>query len=395
MTADHPSPPPARWTPRLAAALVDLVLVTVPISLALVSAVERFTIVGVLDERARFSPADQLRIDAMGGGLGRGVEWNGSLYALSFGGLITVAVVTAIAALIVAVVLPTATGGRTPGKVLFGLTVVANEGPATMSQHALRTVSSPIDLFPWFFPGLLAVVVAGFDPNGRRLGDRLAGTVVVPAALPRQRAMAIPSGQTQAELILLDRSAQLDDGLAGQPGRPDDALDIRNDTVPEPSDDQRARPTTAADQTRTPDNNSSRWYPGRGEAVDPAGGLHIVDQPLTDGLETEEPDAAERGLVTGTAGGIIDLVFPESSLAESPLLALAHSELRRHQQEVQGRKLANRSATQATTSSTVGDEPVWNQSLEAWLYCEPASGQWFRHDPQRDRWEAVGTQAPS
>ena len=63
--------------------------------------------------------------------------------------------------------------GRTVGKRLFGLRVVARDGAAAGAGAVLvRNLVRTVDV-------LVGVVLMGLDPLARRLGDRLAGTLVV------------------------------------------------------------------------------------------------------------------------------------------------------------------------------------------------------------------------
>lgn len=72
----------------------------------------------------------------------------------------------------------TAFGGRTPGKMLLGLKVVAADGTTAGPWRCVwRTVCYLADMVTW---GLGFLLAAG--PAGRALHDRLAGTRVVMAA---------------------------------------------------------------------------------------------------------------------------------------------------------------------------------------------------------------------
>lgn len=69
-------------------------------------------------------------------------------------------------------------GGRTPGKWALGLRVVRTDGsPATFQEFALRNLLRSADWLPGLFGvGLTAM---WFDDRFRRIGDLVAGTVVV------------------------------------------------------------------------------------------------------------------------------------------------------------------------------------------------------------------------
>ncbi|WMJ70908.1 RDD family protein [Stenotrophomonas sp. 24(2023)] len=68
--------------------------------------------------------------------------------------------------------------GRTPGKRVLGLRVLSRDGApvgwmAAITRNLLRTV----DMLPFGY--MLGLLSSLFDPHGRRLGDLVAGTVVV------------------------------------------------------------------------------------------------------------------------------------------------------------------------------------------------------------------------
>jgi uncharacterized RDD family membrane protein YckC len=68
--------------------------------------------------------------------------------------------------------------GRTPGKLALGLRVVRTDGaPAAFSDYLLRNLLRAVDWLPVGFG--LGVAVMTVDPKLRRIGDVVAGTVVV------------------------------------------------------------------------------------------------------------------------------------------------------------------------------------------------------------------------
>jgi uncharacterized RDD family membrane protein YckC len=117
------------------------------------------------------------------------------------------------------VVLETLTRGRTLGKLIFGLRVVRDDGgPVTFRQALTRGLVA----FAIEWPGLLAAPVTWLvtiwvmiaSPLSKRLGDHVAGTIVIhertPAAWGWVPAMPAPLGAWAATLDL----AGLDDELA-------------------------------------------------------------------------------------------------------------------------------------------------------------------------------------
>lgn len=71
-----------------------------------------------------------------------------------------------------------ALAGRTPGKVALELRVVRTDGaPARLPELLLRNLVRAADFLPFGFA--VGVVVMAMDPRLRRLGDLVAGTVVI------------------------------------------------------------------------------------------------------------------------------------------------------------------------------------------------------------------------
>ncbi len=68
--------------------------------------------------------------------------------------------------------------GRTPGKMALGLRVVRDDGsPAGFGEHTLRNLLRAVDILPLGYAFAVASMV--FDGQLRRIGDRVAGCVVV------------------------------------------------------------------------------------------------------------------------------------------------------------------------------------------------------------------------
>lgn len=82
----------------------------------------------------------------------------------------------------------TATRGRSLGKLAMGLRVVRNDGGAIRFRHALvRALTGFIvDFWVLGLAGAIALFVSLFSPQGKRVGDYLAGTVVIHTRVPRQ-----------------------------------------------------------------------------------------------------------------------------------------------------------------------------------------------------------------
>ncbi len=99
-----------------------------------------------------------------------------------------------------AIVLEAALSGQTLGKRALGLRVIQESGVrAGFYQVAIRNLARPVDRLPLFyFVGGLAAL---FSASQQRLGDMLAGTIVV-----RERKLKVPSklGTAPADRALVD-----------------------------------------------------------------------------------------------------------------------------------------------------------------------------------------------
>jgi uncharacterized RDD family membrane protein YckC/uncharacterized membrane protein SpoIIM required for sporulation len=93
-------------------------------------------------------------------------------------------------------------GGQTPGKRRMGLRVVADSGqPAGIGAAAIRNLLRPADFLPP--PYLLGALLVALHPRAKRLGDLVAGTVVVrdrPQDDPVRHAPAPPASIAAPEL---------------------------------------------------------------------------------------------------------------------------------------------------------------------------------------------------
>jgi len=111
------------------------------------------------------------------------------------------------------------TGGRTPGKRAMRLRVVKEGGqPINFMDALLRNLLRAADFLPNAYA--VGVAVMGFDPRFRRLGDLVAGTmVVVEERSALGRAVQLNPPPSPQELALIPTSARL---------RPDEreALDV-------------------------------------------------------------------------------------------------------------------------------------------------------------------------
>lgn len=104
----------------------------------------------------------------------------------------TVYLVTLVLTLVgVPVLVETLSRGRSLGKLAFGLRVVRDDGGPVRFRHALvRGLVGFVELLLTF--GFIACVSSLVSPQGRRLGDVFAGTMVVRERIPTTRAGLLP-----------------------------------------------------------------------------------------------------------------------------------------------------------------------------------------------------------
>lgn len=87
--------------------------------------------------------------------------------------------------------------GQTPGKKIFGLKVISDNGtPVTWSASLLRNLLRLFDSLPFFYG--VGMTVALSNPHGRRLGDLLASTVVVYVDKTRGKTERLDLGGVEA-----------------------------------------------------------------------------------------------------------------------------------------------------------------------------------------------------
>jgi len=92
--------------------------------------------------------------------------------------------------------------GVTPGKRVFGLRVIGDRGlPLTLGQVVLRNLVRFVDLLPG--PGTVAALTMVAHPQHKRLGDLVAGTLVIQQRGGRapERVRGFAAGQGSVILI--------------------------------------------------------------------------------------------------------------------------------------------------------------------------------------------------
>ena len=109
--------------------------------------------------------------------------------------------------------------GQTLGKQAMGLRVVnANGTPVTWMPSIVRNLMRTVDMLPFAYG--FGLVAGLFDPQSRRFGDMVAGTLVVHADTPRRAipapnvpvfvtAAALPPGDRAAIVAFAERAPQL------------------------------------------------------------------------------------------------------------------------------------------------------------------------------------------
>ena len=69
----------------------------------------------------------------------------------------------------------------TIGKAVMGIRVVDQDGqPPSFDKVLIRNAMRVIDAFPYFIPYLVGLITMGENQGRQRLGDKAAGTMVVP-----------------------------------------------------------------------------------------------------------------------------------------------------------------------------------------------------------------------
>ena len=78
--------------------------------------------------------------------------------------------------------------GRSLGKLVMGLRVVRDDGGAIRFRHALVRALGGffVDFWALGLAGAVALFVSLFSPQGKRVGDYLAGTLVIHTRVPQQ-----------------------------------------------------------------------------------------------------------------------------------------------------------------------------------------------------------------
>lgn len=80
----------------------------------------------------------------------------------------------------------TLTRGRSLGKIMMGLRVVRDDGGPTRMRHSLVRALAMVFLDFWVTSGIVGGISALSSSTSKRMGDHLAGTIVVGERIPRE-----------------------------------------------------------------------------------------------------------------------------------------------------------------------------------------------------------------
>lgn len=128
-------------------------------------------------------------------------------------------ILTVVVMVTVLVVVPTTvdtlTRGRSLGKLAVGVRVVRDDGgPIRFRQALVRALVGVLEL--WFTLGSVALITSLVNPQGKRLGDLLAGTYAVRVRGRTQQQAVVPMPPFLAGWAASADVARLPDGLALQ-----------------------------------------------------------------------------------------------------------------------------------------------------------------------------------
>ncbi len=273
--------------------------------------------------------------------------------------------------------------GASPGKALFGVRVVDEQGDRPGFGRSLgRTALWIVDLFPYCIPGLLAFIVGLTSTGHRRIGDMAVKTFVVskshtgPVVVPGLTSGGIapgygPPGQPWG--------APPPGAPAGGPpgwGAPPQAPPPGGQGTPPGAYPSGGPPTPGADQRPAP---PSGWAPpGESRPEPPDSSSASISTPTPSG---QAPGAGER-----PAGG-------ESAPTDRPSPADRPSG---------GDAPGVAGAPQPTPSPTPGGQagqaaqtgqpsynPQWDAARGTYIVWEPNRGKWLGWDEAAQEWKPL------
>ncbi len=316
---------------RFVAALVDMMVVAMPTIVVALVLSERFPILDNSNGRPRFSEPDQLRINEIDQGFNRAMRLGETVFTLSGSGWWLTLLVLITLTAFVFVVLPSKLKLRTPGQLLLSVPLVAD---ADEQLETVIIVDDPSEIE---------------DPSGDRVQEN--GT---------------ESGADEASSF--------------------DNANTQESSEPTRESADSADSSNASETADTTDpSHSSESQPA--EIASP---VSLGDTGDYLAWDREQATTAASASASRSAGSSFDsLALTESSLAESDLNA--STAVKTKSATPSAAATAATTTVAATTANGAGtaESPIWSDLWNAWLYWDPASDRWFRHDTDNNCWKPL------
>ncbi len=376
-TTGHSDPGPR----RALAVGIDLIAVALPTAAVALLTAERFAITGDLNGRPQFSEVDQLRINEIAATFNRAARFGDTVLTLSGPGWwATLGVLIALTVLVF-VIVPGKLRRRTPGRLLLGLAAPSAADNDGDDDDGIELVDSAD-----------AIETATTHPAAVETGTTTQASPETTGTLDGEFGTEF-GNETDGE-----GDSESDGDSGSESGADTDRGDAEND-------DPSLVPAALRGTASTTDDELAEfeYHYDSDEPVDTVAilsgavaprsvsrrpvehddslvGASAVAAPvaLADANEYVEWDrellstpAGNHGSVDGNGGSFQALALTESSLAENPLN--------------QSTSAAPATST-ATSTSASADAPTWSEKWNAWLYQDPATELWYRHDPELNKW---------
>lgn len=387
------------WRRRVAAAVIDLAIVLAVLCTLTFLQMQRLT----RDAAGLLSPADSDRWNALAAMPNRHLAFGDTTYVLAGAELIMTVVMSTLVLLSVYVFIP-GYSGTSPGKRLLGLKIVTIDGGVVGVTHAvLRTVVGVVDFLPGIVPWLLGRQLAQRSPWHQRLGDRAARTAVIDA----RRLLSVSAAEPRAAVL---------PKAAPTPTRLRESVEP---AVVEPAAEPLVRPTTGLFTTVDPSpvaaaptgRRRAAPPPQHRGASDPADAVplrHSERTAVAPETRPAEPvgDRSPLAADTGTGAdadwlGELGTVLARQRAVTAPDGPCDHRADARAERGPASRQRkvsetgtvagqAGRPRSPQPEPAVPGDDPVWNDEWQAWLYFDREQGSWQRHDAAARMWVPIG-----
>ncbi|MBT8241865.1 MAG: RDD family protein [Acidimicrobiia bacterium] len=376
---------------RIAASLVDLVLVGVLWLLVLYRLAVRFEIAQRQpDGTPIYSDFQRAELSKIAESMNFGRIIGDFYYSIHGRGLILGLLALLIFSLIAWVLIPANTGWSL-GHRTFGLVVTDIKGDKPpLDSYLRRYLVGAVDLFPYVIPGLLGWIVAARNENNQRLGDLSADTVVVDATATLG---AVPQTTTTVIRPTTEAARGEGEGTRSAPEDRTEMVDVKEalagHTQTDMSEDD--YPVLDLEDTASPIPTVER-DDAIPSLIESSAGSEFVaslndheESVLADGETVEElpektyaenwhfPEAQEAPVWT-----------PEPSTNKGPRAAANDAE-----QATPVSAPIPEPATKSSASPSATGDPVWNEEWQAWLYWDGEGKKWLRHDPDKG-WLPIG-----